>query len=286
MRLIHAGALSLVLLFATSSCWAAPEETSSAQGTVISNVTVPPDGPVQALFTSQNAIVLPPSSKKHDSLLLDTSHGFEVEYALRSTLRGHQFSREGVRAPDMVFSTWRTAQDTTLSLTGDVEMGRDARDGRLLESTFFASRTLRRGNVRIEPGFYLYLRDRDFGSSTGEMALSVGRRTGALRWFADGCVDVLNSRGDYLVQVGLSHRFSPDQKSLVKTSLLVGRSSERVADNLGFFTDKTAYASLSTSWTRDISTHLSLRPRIEATRFLSGDSRTFLKFSVALQWNS
>ncbi|BCM88530.1 hypothetical protein IAD21_00363 [Abditibacteriota bacterium] len=286
MLTIKAGTVTLTLLLLTPACVVASEEPTPIP-TASPNIIASQSADTQSAITSQGVDYLSsPGKKSNRSVLLGSSAGFEIEYALRSTLRGRQFSRKGVRAPDMVVSAWRASQGTTLSLTSDVEMGRDTREGHLLETTLSASRTLRYGNIRIEPGFYLYLRDRYFGSSTGEVALSVGRRSGALRWFVDGFVDVLRARGDCLMQMGVSHRFSPSEKSLVKTSLLFGRSSERVNDELGFFTDTANYATLSASWTRDVSSRLSVRPRLEATRFLSGDARTFLKLSVALQWNS
>lgn len=301
---------TLSLCLVASRCWAATETPVAPEGALDAALAAvpeapeseaPSDAPVSEIAPASQAttteavrvssLMMPPKAESNPSRVsrgLVTSSGFEVDYSLRRTLEGRRLSSEGVRGPNMVLSTWGSRGDNTFFLTGDVSMasGNRSGEGRLRETSVFAIRTLRRGNIKIEPGLYFYARDREFGPSTAEAGLSISRRTGALRWFADGYIDVAQSRGDYLLQAGLSHRFSPDDKSLIKTSLMLGRTSERVDSGFARLTDTSNYASLTLSCTRDITPHLAIRPHLEATRFFSSGSGTFLKFGVGLQWSS
>ena len=290
-------------LLATQPCGAAPASSASdsaPQAATLSPAMLSPAAPVVGdqvgaparLIVSHTALLLPvpgagdaPVESASPASSLGAS-GFEMKYALRRTFQGSSLTHDRTRLPSLTVSTWRMAQGNTFSLASNVELPQTTRPGRIFETEFFAAHQVRHGNLRIEPSFSFYLRDRSFGRTTGEAGLSIGQRKGALRWFADGFVDVLRQRGNYLVQTGLSHRFTPDDHSLVKTSLLFGRSSERSDSDFGRLTDASNYLTLSASLTRDVSSHLAVRPNVQATRFLSGDTHVFFRFGLALEWNA
>jgi hypothetical protein len=277
--------LAAVLLLSYAPwCQAQLIEPSTEPQSEAVEVSLPPAARVTMLPEGSTKQSVTPG---HSADLSTISYGAEVDFSLRRAWRDGRLSRSGVKAPGMVVSTWLSARDYTFSLAGDVGISPGESGRRVRETELSLSRQYDRGKLRIEPGFYLYLRGREFGSTTSEAALSLTRRSGPWRFLADGFVDVLHSPGDYLAQVGVSHRFSPGDRSLIKTSLFLGRSSTRLDDVLAASTDTVTYARLSASWRRDISDRVALRPHVSVTRFLSGlqpsESRTRLTVGLALE---
>ena len=154
------------------------------------------------------------------------SYGGEIDFNSRYLWRGIVLSRGAVAQP----SAWVSSRDYTLSVWGNIELGRsgsdDLQDGgrRFNEVDVRLSRTFEREKWTVEPAFemYLYPRASD-GDSTGEVSLRVSRGVGKMTAYGEFALDVVRYKGATYAEIGLSreHTFNP-------------RASGEAAFELGF----------------------------------------------------
>ena len=198
----------------------------------------------------------------------------EIDVRSRYVFRGVALSEGLVVQPTLSLAR----RGYTFSIFGNLNASR--RNGplqgprQLNEIDYILTKSFEKGKTSIEPGFVFYDYPTQIFDDTGELTLGLSRPMGKVKLFFNNNLDVLEYKGAYFGELGVSHERTLGRRTTGEATLILGFANRKFnAANFGPNRNGLNVFGLETSLIYQINSKLYLRPHLHYTRILGSSLR-------------
>jgi hypothetical protein len=217
---------------------------------------------------------------------------FEIDTRSRYVFRGIALSEGFVLQPTLSLAK----RGYTFSIFGNINASRKSGplEGprQLNEIDYTLSKSFQKGKITIEPGIVYYDYPTSTFDETGELTLSLSRPVGKATLFLNNNLDVLEYKGAYFGEFGVSHESALSNRTTGEVTVSLGFANRKFnRANIGPNRNALNVLGWGASLTYQINSKMYLRPHLNYTRILNSELRAaldepnILEGSVALGFN-